>query len=100
MYIFPGLGLGTILAKAKHVTDSMVERASIALSDALTQEEKEAQLVYPRLSRIRDISVEIALAVIRAAQKDVSVCLILMFSFSCKLSALGRRWQPSSPQLV
>ncbi|EKM79400.1 hypothetical protein AGABI1DRAFT_120798 [Agaricus bisporus var. burnettii JB137-S8] len=70
MYIFPGLGLGTILSKAKHVTDSMVERASIALSDSLTREEKEAQLVYPRLGRIRDISVEIAFAVIRAAQKD------------------------------
>lgn len=76
MYIFPGLGLGAILSKAKHVTDSMVERASIALSDSLTREEKEAQLVYPRLGRIRDISVEIAFAVIRAAQKDVSVCLI------------------------
>jgi malate dehydrogenase (oxaloacetate-decarboxylating)(NADP+) len=100
MYIFPGLGLGTILAKAKHVTDSMVERASIALSDALTQEEKEAQLVYPRLGRIRDLSVEIALAVIRAAQKDVSVRLMLMSSRSCKLSALGRRWQHSFPQLA
>ncbi|KAG6830389.1 hypothetical protein H0H87_008276 [Tephrocybe sp. NHM501043] len=70
MYIFPGVGLGTILSKARHVTDSMVEQASIALSDALTQEEQSADLVYPRLARIRDISATIALAVIRAAQKD------------------------------
>lgn len=72
MYIFPGLGLGAILAKARHVTDSMVEQASVALSASLTQQEKGADLVYPRLARIRNISAEIALAVIRAAQKDVS----------------------------
>ena len=71
MYIFPGIGLGTILAKAKHVTDSMVEQASIALAGSLTPEEKAADLVYPRLVRIRDISAQVALAVIRAAQKDV-----------------------------
>ncbi|KAF6757454.1 malate dehydrogenase [Ephemerocybe angulata] len=70
MYIFPGIGLGSILAKARHVTDSMVEQASIALAGSLTEGEKAAQLVYPRLVRIRDISCQIALAVIRAAQKD------------------------------
>lgn len=75
MYIFPGLGLGAILSKARHVTDSMVEQASIALSASLTPEEKDADLVYPRLARIRDISAQIALAVIRAAQKDVGVFL-------------------------
>jgi malate dehydrogenase (oxaloacetate-decarboxylating)(NADP+) len=73
MYIFPGLGLGTILSKAKHVTDSMVEQASISLSASLTREEKNCDLVYPRLVRIRDISAQIALAVVRAAQKDVSI---------------------------
>jgi len=72
MYIFPGLGLGTLLSKARHVTDLMVEQASIALSASLTQEEKDVDLVYPRLIRIREISARIAVAVIRAAQTDVS----------------------------
>ncbi|KAJ3505049.1 hypothetical protein NLJ89_g7618 [Agrocybe chaxingu] len=70
MYIFPGIGLGAILSKARHVTDSMVEQASIALAGALTEDEQSADLIYPRLTRIRDISAKIALAVIRAAQKD------------------------------
>ena len=73
MYIFPALGLGTILSKARHVTDSMVERASIALATYLTPEEKASDLVYPRLARIRDISAQVALAVIRAAQADVRI---------------------------
>lgn len=70
MYIFPGLGLGAILCKARHVSDAMVEQASIALASSLTDEEKAAQLVYPRLNRIRDISARVASAVIRQAQKE------------------------------
>ncbi|KAH9980024.1 malate dehydrogenase [Lactifluus volemus] len=68
MYIFPGLGLGTLLAKASRVTDSMVEQASAALASSLNKDERTADLVYPRLDRIRDISAKIALAVIRSAQ--------------------------------
>ncbi|KAL4073155.1 hypothetical protein V8B97DRAFT_2033450 [Scleroderma yunnanense] len=70
MYIFPGLGLGAILSKSRHVSDAMVEQASIALASSLTEEEKAAQLVYPRLNRIRDISAQVALAVIRQAQRE------------------------------
>ncbi len=69
MYIFPGLGLGAILARASAVTDSMVEASSLGLADALTADERADDLLYPRVERIREISTEIALAVIRAAQK-------------------------------
>lgn len=72
MYIFPGIGLGTILSKSRHVSDAMVEQASIALSSSLNDEETAAGLVYPRLPRIRDISAKIALAVIRKSQAEVS----------------------------
>jgi malate dehydrogenase (oxaloacetate-decarboxylating)(NADP+) len=89
MYIFPGelisfkmyisyigtisgLGLGAILSRAYMVTDSMVEASSVGLADSLTLEEKADNLLYPRVSRIRDISMDIAFAVIRAAQKAVS----------------------------
>ena len=72
MYIFPAIGMGTILSMARHVTDAMVEQASIALAGSLTDEEKSSGLVYPRVIRIRDISAQIGLAVIRAAQKEVS----------------------------
>ncbi len=66
-----GLGLGCILSKVKHVTDSMVEAASLGLAGSLTPEEKDLGLVYPQIERIRDISAEIARSVIRAAQKEV-----------------------------
>lgn len=75
MYVFPGIGLGTLLSKATRVTDAMVEQASVALAASLNRDEHEQQLVYPRLDRIRDISARIALAVIRTAQNAVSLPL-------------------------
>ena len=50
----------------------MVEASSLALADALTEEEKADELLYPRLGRIREISVQIAAKVIRVAQQEVS----------------------------
>ena len=72
MYVFPGLGLGAILARATKVTDRMVEAASLALADSLTKEERDLELVYPRIERIREISADIAARVVRMAQKEVS----------------------------
>jgi len=69
MYIFPGLGLGSILARASSVTDSMVEASSLGLAGALTPEEHSLGLLYPRIERIRQISAHIARQVIRAAQQ-------------------------------
>lgn len=79
MYIFPGIGMGTALAKAGHVTDSMVEQAAIALSSSLGQDEDAAGLVFPRLARIRTLSARIAKAVIRAAQKEVRINFVLEY---------------------
>ncbi|KAF8802269.1 hypothetical protein BYT27DRAFT_7197368 [Phlegmacium glaucopus] len=69
MYIFPGLGLGAILARISQVTDSMVEASSLGLADSLNAEERDLGLLYPRIERIREISAHIAKEVIRAAQK-------------------------------
>jgi len=99
MYIFPGIGLGSILCKAKHITDSMVEQAAIALAGSLTQDESSSELVYPRLTRIRDISAEIALAVIRAAQKDNvdENALFRNLSNDALLEYIkAKQWQPTS----
>lgn len=75
MFVFPGIGLGSLLARTTSVTDSMVEASALALSEALTPEERAADLLYPRIARIRDISAVVALKVIRAAQKAVSTWL-------------------------
>ncbi|KAI0002152.1 malic enzyme [Russula compacta] len=70
MYIFPGLGFGSILCRASTVTDAMVEASSLGLADSLNDEERDLDLLYPRLNRIREISAFIATRVIRKAQEE------------------------------
>jgi malate dehydrogenase (oxaloacetate-decarboxylating)(NADP+) len=69
-YIFPGLGLGAVLAKVSHVTEKMVEASALGLANALEPDERASDLIYPQLVRIREISARVAHAVIRAAQRD------------------------------
>ncbi|KAG8848100.1 hypothetical protein FRB96_001287 [Tulasnella sp. 330] len=68
MFVFPGIGLGSLLAQATSVTDSMIEASAIAVSESLTPDEKAHELMYPRITRIREISAQVALKVIRTAQ--------------------------------
>ncbi|KAF4589930.1 hypothetical protein EYR40_009683 [Pleurotus pulmonarius] len=99
MYIFPGIGLGSILSKAKHISDSMVTQASIALSESLSEDEVHSGLIYPRLDRIRTISSKIAAAVIRQAQKenlDGHVLLRGLSDDSLLEYIQGKMWQPPS----
>jgi malate dehydrogenase (oxaloacetate-decarboxylating)(NADP+) len=70
MYVFPGIGLGTILSKAIQVTDGMIYASGESLSTALTQEEIKMGCLYPQITRIREVSVRVTRFVIRAAQKD------------------------------
>jgi malate dehydrogenase (oxaloacetate-decarboxylating)(NADP+) len=70
MYVFPGIGLGSILSKAVRVTDNMIYASGEALSKALTAEELERGLLYPDITRIREVSVVVARNVMRAAQED------------------------------
>ena len=51
------------------MTDTMVEASSLGLARSLTKDEEDEGLVYPRIERIRDISAQIAVDVIRAAQE-------------------------------
>ncbi|KAG0324273.1 hypothetical protein BGZ99_002008 [Dissophora globulifera] len=64
MYIFPGLGLGGILAQPDHISDRLIYSAARACANALTPEERSQGLLYPVLPRIRQVSAEVAAAVV------------------------------------
>jgi malate dehydrogenase (oxaloacetate-decarboxylating)(NADP+) len=70
VYVFPGLGLGAILAKASKVTDEMVYIAAAALSESLNVEEIQKGLIYPHIERVRDASVVVAREVMKAARRE------------------------------
>jgi malate dehydrogenase (oxaloacetate-decarboxylating)(NADP+) len=62
-YIFPGVGLGIIASEASRVTDEMFAAAAKALDEQVLEEDFMLGRIYPSLSRIREVSVNIALAV-------------------------------------
>lgn len=70
MYVFPGIGLGSILCKAKHISQSMIYASATSLSSTLTTPEFDSGMLYPALPRIRSVSAVVARAVIRAAQAE------------------------------
>ncbi len=63
LYMFPGVGLGALTAKAAKVTDRMFVAAAQALSGLVTLPQEEAGLLLPPMKRIRDVAAVVAKAV-------------------------------------
>ncbi|BDU78352.1 NAD-dependent malic enzyme [Mesoterricola sediminis] len=70
MYIFPGVGLGALVAKASKVTDGMLLAASRAISGMVTPEQEAQGLMLPPMEDIRRASTEVAFAVARQAREE------------------------------
>ena len=69
-YIFPGIGLGVLAARATGISDNMLMAASQALADISVQYEKAPGAILPPIRFIQEISKEIAYAVALQAVKD------------------------------
>mgnify|MGYP003349685952 FL=1 len=69
-YIFPGVGLGGIVSKARHITDDMFMAAAHTLAHLVTESDLEQGSLYPALPRIREVSQHIAHAVAETAAKS------------------------------
>lgn len=69
-YIFPGIGLGVISAKASRITDEMLMAASMTLAELVPESSDPTVGVLPPLTALTDISKKIAFAVGRVAQAE------------------------------
>jgi len=69
-YIFPGIGLGVIASDAKFVTETMFIAASEALAEHSPLVKGTGRALLPAISKIRDVSMEIAFAVGLQAMRD------------------------------
>jgi malate dehydrogenase (oxaloacetate-decarboxylating) len=64
-FVFPGVGLGAIVASANEVTDRMFLAAGDALSSMVSPERLALGALYPPISELREVSRAIAIAVAR-----------------------------------
>lgn len=66
-FVFPGLGMGAILARATRITDAMVLEAAYALADHTAAHHLAHGRIYPPVTELRDVSIEVATRVIQCA---------------------------------
>lgn len=69
-YIFPGVGLGVLAAQARNMTDEMFFAAATRLAELVGEDDLALGRVYPSLTRIREVSLEIAVSVAEQAWKQ------------------------------
>jgi malate dehydrogenase (oxaloacetate-decarboxylating)(NADP+) len=69
-YIFPGVGLGVVAVKARHVPDEMFMAAARTLAQLVTAEDLAMGRIYPSLKRIREVSAAIGTAVAEVAYQQ------------------------------
>ncbi|WVZ17353.1 hypothetical protein V8G54_010335 [Vigna mungo] len=89
MYLFPGIGLGTLLSGARIISDGMLQAAAErslldfdsffalpniignrSLATYMSEEEVLKGIIFPSTSRIRDITEKVAAAVIKEALEE------------------------------
>ncbi|CAI8613092.1 unnamed protein product [Vicia faba] len=67
MYLFPGIGLGSLLSGARLITDGMLQAASECLASYMTEEDTKKGILYPSIDCIRNVTADVGAAVLRAA---------------------------------
>ena len=66
-YIFPGVGLAAVAIRARRISDEMFLTAAKALAAQVTPDDLEHGSLYPPLAQVRDVSLQIAVAVAEVA---------------------------------
>jgi len=70
VYIFPAVGLGTLVSEASVVTDGMFTAAAHALAATVSEEEACRGALYPPVEDLRSVTREVTIAVVKAARDE------------------------------
>ena len=107
VFIFPGVGLGTLASGAKEVLPSFFTAGAKAVAELVSQEDLDAGILMPRVEKLKDVSAKVALAVGLAAIRDgvSGPCAFSKFKHDNDPDRLNTliekmRWEPQYLPLV
>ena len=98
VFIFPGVGLAAIAARASEVTDRMFLVAATTLASLVSADRLEQGALYPQIADLREISRTVAVAVAREAL-DSGVSLLAPGA-DVEAAVDAARWVPSYRELT
>lgn len=97
VWIFPGVGLGALVAGARRVTDSMFTAAAHALAESVAESDLAEGALYPAIPRLREVAIEVAVAVGRAAMREGVAGELAEGELRARIAAA--MWTPEYPPL-
>ena len=69
-YIFPGIGLGALACRASTISDEMFLAAASSLASMVSDKHLESATLFPPLTDIREVSLNIATALVEKAHEQ------------------------------
>jgi malic enzyme len=98
VFVFPGVGLGVLVAEAREVTDAMFAAAAETLAAEVSAADLADGLVFPPMRELRRVTVRVAEAVVREA-RDRGLGRALTDA-EIPGAVAAAMWEPDYPDLV
>lgn len=97
VFVFPGIGLGTIVTDASEITDGMIGASATALAASLSDADVADRSLVPDVSRLWEVCGRVAAAVAEQAVAD-GVARAEIADIEAEIAAM--RWLPTYPEIV
>jgi len=91
-YVYPGIGLGAIAAKARRISDGMFLAAARTIAEMSPAKHDPQANLLPPLVRSRELSFHVAMAVAKAAQADGLADVVSDQALAAAVEA--KMWEP------
>ncbi len=98
VFVFPGIGMATLISGANRITDSMISKAASALAESVTEAELQQGLLFPSVSRLREVSMNVTRAVIRQALEENACAKLTDSEIDQRMDAAI--WEPDYPEYI
>ena len=98
VFVFPGIGLGTILTGAKQITAGMIAASADALAASLSDDDIAEKCLMPGIARIWDVCGDVAMAVAKQAIEDGVAGDTDIETLLANLD--DYRWRPRYPEIA